>query len=94
MLGLDTIELTWDNEDKKNYEDMAIQSSYDLYETSTIIKRAIRFPKYDNIIMDPRRYSSRAKIIIPLEILGLNDEKDTEEKVFSCFFFSLYILQS
>ena len=74
---MDTVELTWDNEDKKNYENLAIQSSYDLYDTSTIVKRAIRFPKYDNIVMDPRRYSHKAEIIIPLDLLGLHEEKGT-----------------
>ena len=75
VLGLDTVELTWENKDRKNFEDLEIQSSYDLYEVSTVKKRAVRFPKYDNIVMDPRRYSPTAKIIVPLDVLGLNEEK-------------------
>jgi len=74
-MGLDTVELTWDNDGRKNFEDLTIESSYDLYEVTTTTKRAVRFPKYDNVVMDPRRYNTNAKIIIPLDILGLHDEK-------------------
>ncbi|CAL8121926.1 unnamed protein product [Orchesella dallaii] len=76
VMGLDTVELTWDNDGRKNFEDLTIESSYDLYEVTTTTKRAVRFPKYDNVVMDPRRYTTNAKIIIPLDILGLHDEKD------------------
>lgn len=74
-MGLDTVELTWENDGRKNFEDLVIQSNYDLYETTTITKRAVKFPKFDNIVMDPRRYNTNTKIIIPLDILGLHDEK-------------------
>jgi hypothetical protein len=76
-MGLDTVELTWDNEGKKNFEDLVIESSYDLYETTSVTKRAVRFPKYDNIVMDPRRYNKAYKAIIPLELLGLREEQGT-----------------
>jgi hypothetical protein len=75
VMGLDTVELTWDNEGKKNFEDLVIESSYDLYETTSVTKRAVRFPKYDNIVMDPRRYNKAYKAIIPLELLGLREEQ-------------------
>jgi len=74
-MGLDTVELTWENEGKKNFEDLVIESKYDLYESNSITKRAVRFPKYDNIVMDPRRYSKTYKAIIPLDILGLREEQ-------------------
>lgn len=74
-MGLDTVELTWENEGRKNFEDLVVESNYDLYEVTSTTKRAVRFPKYDNIVMDPRRYPKGLKIIIPLDILGLQDEK-------------------
>jgi len=74
-MGLDTVELTWENEGRKNFEDLVVESSYDLYEVNSVTKRAVRFPKYDNIVMDPRRYSKNFKMVIPLDILGLHDEK-------------------
>ncbi|XP_035705378.1 protocadherin-like wing polarity protein stan isoform X3 [Folsomia candida] len=76
IMGLDTVELTWENEGRKNFEDLVVESNYDLYEVTSTTKRAVRFPKYDNIVMDPRRYPKGLKIIIPLDILGLQDEKD------------------
>jgi len=81
VLGLDTVEVTWENKDRKNFEDLQIQSSYDLYERSTVTKRAVRFPKYDNIVMDPKRYSPTAKVIVPLDILGLNEEKGNVKNI-------------
>lgn len=74
-MGLDTVELTWENEGRKNFEDLVIESNYDLYEVTSVTKRAVRFPKYDNIVMDPRRYPRSLKIVIPLDVLGLQDEK-------------------
>jgi len=82
-MGLDTVDLTWENKDRKNFEDLELKSIYDLYEVSTLKKRAVRFPKYDNIVMDPRRYNSNAKIVIPLDVLGLNEEKGRLNSSFS-----------
>jgi len=55
---------------------LKITSTYDLYETSTVTKRAVRFPKYNNIRLDPRRYSNNVKAIIPVDVLGLENEMD------------------